>query len=242
MGFVGILPPNMVERSRSNSMQLAQARRFWRECSWRPPTRPLLIAFNSSLVVDEVLSMKRMAVAYFYCSYRSSESQKPVNILGSLIAQLSLKDPGALKEVVDCFTHRYTAGKSPSRLDERELCTLFKSVSQHLHEVTLIIDGLDECGSSIHLDRGELVRTLADLRYNTTGSMRLAIFSRDEGDIRAELTKFSSVSVAAQSSDIQRFVQAKAGSLRIKDKDLQAEIIKALIHGAKGMLVRSKLP
>lgn len=232
----------MVERSRSNSMQLAQARRFWRECSWRPFTTPLLIGFNSSLVIDEALSMRRMAVAYFYCSYRSSESQQPVNILGSLIAQLGLKDPGALREVVTCFSDRHTAGKPPTRLNERELCTLFRSVSRHLHEVTLIIDGLDECGSSIDLDRGKLVRTLADLRYSTTGSIRLAIFSRDEGDIRAELPRFSSVSVAAQSSDIQRFVQAKAGSLRIKDKDLEAEIMKALVHGAKGMSVRSKLP
>ena len=176
-------------------------------------------------------------MAYFYCDYRNTESQKPINILGSLIAQLSLQDPAALKEVLSCYTTRRPDGRTPTRLEASEACALLRTVSQKFTEVTLIIDGLDECGSSIDLDRREFVRTLASFRNNATASIRLAIFSRAEGDIRAELAEFASISIAAQSSDIQLFVAAKAGSLRIRDESLQAEIIEALIHGADGMLV-----
>lgn len=174
-------------------------------------------------------------MAYFYCDYRNAESQKPTNIIGSLISQLSLQDPAALKEIVSCYSTRHPEGRPPTCLDESELCTLLKSVLQKFTTATFIIDGLDECGSSIDLDRREFVRTLASFRNRAMSAVRLVIFSREEGDIRAELADFSSVSIAAHSSDIQLFVAAKAGSLKIKDEALQAEIIEALIHGADGM-------
>lgn len=176
-------------------------------------------------------------MAYFYCDYRNAESQKPINIIGSLISQLSLQDPVALKEVMACYSTRHAEGRPPTRLEDAELCTVLRSVLQKLPLATIIIDGLDECGSSIDLNRREFVRTLASFRSKTMNSVRLVIFSHEEGDIRAELACFSSVSIAAHSSDIQLFVAAKAGSLKVKDKALQAEIMEALIHGADGMWV-----
>ncbi|MCJ1244877.1 Ankyrin-2 [Trapelia coarctata] len=142
----------------------------------------------ASLVVDEVSAVKQAGLAYFYCDYRNAESQKPINILGSLIAQLSLQNPAALKEVLSCYSSRHPEGKPSTRLDESETYVLLKAVSQNLGKVTLIIDGLDECGSSVGVDRREFL-----------------------------------------------FVAAKAGSLRIRDESLQAEIIEALIRGAVGM-------
>jgi len=114
-------------------------------------------------------------------------------------------------------------------------------MSTHFSQVTVLIDGLDECGSA--LDRTNLVDVLASLNNSTAGSIRIAIASRKERDIEERLTQFTSLPVAANNFDLELYVATevtyRASRLPIlnTNTNLREEVIKALVGGAEGMYV-----
>ena len=189
----------------------------------------------SSLIIEELFSTKTSGVAYFYCDYKNVDTQNQANVLGSLIGQLALQSPEALIDASTFYEAHHPKGKPPSRPTAKQLGSLLQSLSKNFAAATIVVDGLDECGSAPGIDRTELVRILSSLHDENAGSVRTLIVSRKEGDIHEALASFPSISIAARSSDLQLFVASKVQSLKIREEKLRGEIVEALTQGADGM-------
>ena len=130
----------------------------------------------------------------------------------------------------------------PAILTRRFL--IVKCVSQlasKFQDVSIIVDGLDECGSST----SDVITSLTSLCSNAGSNIRSLFLSRDEYEIRELLSEaFFHVNIAAQSEDLKLYVAAQIdsrerlvgrGQLRIRSKDLKQHIITKLVDGAQGM-------
>jgi hypothetical protein len=193
---------------------------------------------QSSLIIEEVFNLKASGTAYYYCTYRDPISQKPTYILGSLIRQLAERSTEAFLECKAFHAVRNPAGRPSSQPTEVELGELLQTISKHFAEVSLIVDGLDECGAAAGIDRTELTRVLSNIHDPSEGTIRIAIASRREQNIDIYLTEFEHISIAAMSSDLELYVAAEVarrGRHIIRDENIREEIIEALTSGAEGM-------
>jgi hypothetical protein len=186
-----------------------------------------------SLVI-EILSSQPKGFAYFYCRYNDPQSQNPIFILGSLIAQLCQQDSGALEDALVFYSSHNASGKLATTPSVEELDALLRRISIRFQQVSLLVDGLDEIGAAISIDRSEITKVLSNL-HKASSHIRTIIFSRAEADIKDNMIDFTSVSIAARSSDLQLYVAAKIPELQIKDSNLKAEVLDALVNGAEGM-------
>ena len=194
----------------------------------------------STLVVDEVLSRKRsnsVGTAYFYIRHDDTESHQPCNVLGSLISQLARQSPTALRIVMEKHTQALTNGPSATALDDDDLDQLFYQILQKFECVYIMIDGLDECGPVFDSCRKRLIRTVSELHRIEEKSIRTLVFSRDEYDIRKQLsgTGFRAVSISATSADLRLFTHAWLPSLEIQSEKLKTKIVGSLVKQANGM-------
>lgn len=126
------------------------------------------------------------------------------------------------------------SSRLPTRPNETELGKFLQKISKHFDQVHIVIDGLDEVGAAIVVDRSDLIALLSTLHHEPS-HMKTIIFSRAESDIQSQLTEFKSVSIAARSSDLQLYVAAKLRTLAINDNHLRLEVLEALVRGADGM-------
>ena len=194
----------------------------------------------STLVVDEVFSRKRsnsVGTAYFYIRHDDSESHKPWNVLGSLVSQLARQNSTALANVMEIYTQALTNGSLATALDGDDLDQLLYQVLQSFECIYIMIDGLDECGSVFDSCRKRLINTVSELHRIGECSVRTFVFSRDEHDIRKQLsaTGFCAVSIAATSEDLRLFANAWLPSLEIRSEKLKVEIVDILVEQAHGM-------
>ena len=193
----------------------------------------------STLVVDEVLTRKRssfIGTAYFYIRHDDRNSQVPSNVLGSLISQLARQNSAALDDVVELQTQLFFREELVD-LEVDDLVQLLFNISKYFMDTFIVIDGLDECGSTLDRDRKRLIDAMAKIHRDEKCQIHILIFSRDVFDIRKSLTatNFEMVSIAARSADLRLYVNAWLPSLEIKSETLKVEIVDTLIDEAKGM-------
>ena len=194
----------------------------------------------STLVVEEVLARKRCATigtAYFYIRYDDSLSQKPQNVLGSLIVQLARQNSSALAELMK-YDKEHVEETYPATPPENiEMVDLLIEISQHFTSTYIMIDGLDECGPAFDWDRELLIDIIAELHIDAERPIRTLVFSRDEWDIRKrfEHAQFQNVSIAATSADLRLFANAWSGKLNVRSDELKVQIVDTLVEEAKGM-------
>lgn len=194
----------------------------------------------STLVVDEVLNRKRsetVGTAYFYVRHDDTDSHKPRNVIGSLVAQLARQNPSALADVVQLHAQHNDHRSLATAPDENELNEQLIESTRHFINTYIVIDGLDECGSAFDSDRKRLIEFVAGLHDNDNKMIRTLIFSRDEQDIRQRLTEmeYCVVSIAATSADLRLFTNAWLPSLDIQSESLKTEIVDTLVNQANGM-------
>ena len=177
------------------------------------------------------------AVAYFYCDYKDSKTQKPANILGSLAQQLASRDEHTLSRAKTLYAQHHPEGKPSSQATPEQLRDVILEVSNSLENVFIIVDGLDECSDA---------RPVVDILKSLTGSVKtntkLLFASRDERAIRDRLQKeYVEVSIAARSEDLKRYVLAEVQTrmdqdrLRIRQNELKEHIVERLVEKADGM-------
>ncbi|RDW72155.1 hypothetical protein BP5796_08189 [Coleophoma crateriformis] len=188
----------------------------------------------ASLIIETMLRTRPKGFAYFYCRHSDQQSQKPQNIIGSLVSQLARQDQGALVAATSFYSKYHRSGQLETIPTPTELGELLRTLSAYFFDVTIVVDGLDEVGASLDVNRAELIHVLSNAHVLSRNS-RTIILSRDEADIRVSLKEFESVSIAATSEDLQLYVAAKIVSLPIKDTKLRTEVFDALIDGAEGM-------
>lgn len=190
-------------------------------------------------IVEEALKKgsETTAIAFFFCDYKNTETQTPVNVLSALASQLALQ-----KEDAYIYLDRYYQELHPKRAlkkrpDVSGLQTILKDMVESFDHVYLIVDGLDECGDKTD----NVIDGILDI-VECCDNMSTALLSRDEDNIRDRLENdFTGVEIAAHTEDITEYVTSEIEkrilnkSLRINDLNLKGEILESLIDGAKGM-------
>lgn len=194
----------------------------------------------STLVVDDVLTRKRsesVGTAYFYVRHDDRDSHKSKTVLGSLVAQLARQNSSVLVEVMDLYAQHVNQGSLPTDPEENELSEKLTDLSNHFVNTYILIDELDECGSTLDPDRKHLIAVVAGLHRARGSPLRTLVFSRDELDISRPFNDmgFRMVSIAATSADLRLFTNAWLPSLEIRSESLKIEIVDTLVDEANGM-------
>lgn len=196
----------------------------------------------SSLAVECILeeSSDRHAAAYFYCDYKDAEKQNPLAILGSIAAQLAIQNEQAfllLQELYNVCNPESWLSIPP---ELPSLIGTIRSLLSCFEDASIVVDGLDECGSQT----STAVESLIGLASEQSAT-RLLLLSRDIPEIRGLLgDEFSHMEIAAHSEDLRLYVSAEIekrhrrygrGSMRINNPELKDHIMKTLIEKSAGM-------
>lgn len=194
-------------------------------------------------LMEETLNGSRQnhAVSYYYCDYKDSESQNPIKILESLASQLG-------RQVEEAFVllHEFYKTCNPNdQVAEPELSVLIQTIvemTSSLEEVSIIVDGLDECGDNATT----VIESLCNFVLKDQSNTRLLLLSQDLYNIGTILgPKYAHLEIAAKSEDQELFVEAELEArkdlgrgklrLRIKSQELRDHIKKTLVERATEM-------
>ncbi|KAL2693920.1 hypothetical protein Neosp_000488 [[Neocosmospora] mangrovei] len=190
-------------------------------------------------VVQEALSIKSpdTAVAFFFCDYKNPATLLPLNIIGAIASQIARQNDDAFDLLQDYYEELHPARALDRVADVDELRAIVAKMSQLFSQVTVIIDGLDECGENAD----SVLESISELAMSTT-STSLALFSRDELNIRTCLHEdFEEISIEAHKEDIELFVRAEmehriqSNRLKLSNLKIKDDIVEELITRANGM-------
>ena len=165
-----------------------------------------------STVIEFLQQSNSTIVAYFYCDFRNPETRDSLNIAGSLLAQICFKlasFPVALDQAFE--RSKMSASPYGKRTDLDAIVEiLIKITSQH--RVAIIIDALDECEN-----REEILAFVGKLARQKI-LLKILLSSRDETDIRQNLTDFPRIrledSSARLDNDISNYINYRLGHNR----------------------------
>ncbi|KAL3428453.1 ankyrin repeat protein [Phlyctema vagabunda] len=179
------------------------------------------------------------AVAFYYCEYGQSLTQRLVNIVGSLIKQLCACANEAFQELDILFKNYKKEATNPAQPSDGDVVKLLRRLSRHFDCIMIVIDGIDEC--TIIEERRAILKLLSSLNEPQNGKFKVLYTSRDEFDIREEFCEIESIPIAARGHDIELFVAARLEericdkSLRLKNPALKERIITTIVDKADGM-------
>ena len=179
------------------------------------------------------------SVAFFYCSFSDSETQKTHNLVCSVLAQLSRGQSG----IPDCTLQLYDQhknGQPPTEL----LLSAFRDILTDLGQVYIIIDALDECAIETG-NRQELLNMLRKICSWSLSNVHLLVTSRKEQDIERAISGLvTHVPICIQDEQITDDVRYYVRLQLETDPDLQKwpdrvkeDIEATLVEGAHGMYV-----
>lgn len=188
---------------------------------------------------QHIQSRKSAAVIYFFCDNSIPESQDAKVIIGSLIYQLANSNRDALMRLDELHEKRSNPSLSLKSDELDTLHIIFQEIATYFEDVSVIIDGLDECENFKEVSE-QLICLAAD-----NLPTRLLFFSRDEIEIRNTLTSFHPESIAANNDDIKLYVasqialhtQQTNGDLSVESQDVKDRVRERLALGAQGSYV-----
>ncbi|KAL3417181.1 hypothetical protein PVAG01_11181 [Phlyctema vagabunda] len=174
-------------------------------------------------------------LAYFYCDFRKNESQKPLNVIGSLVAQLCSASGQFPSELVDAFNgKRDSCGRS-----QRPGFEVLKQALQWFareQKLILLVDAIDECEA-----RGSLLNHIRILEAESE-NLSFLLTSRNESDIRDRLLTYPRVTLESHSEevdhDIGSYIENRLKldqNLQWLDASIRAEISYHIRSRSKGM-------
>jgi len=175
-------------------------------------------------------------LAYFYCDFRSPETRDPLNLAGSLLAQICFKlksFPASLEAAFDgCTTSQSPYGK---RTNLDTMTTILLEIATQ-NRVTILVDALDECER--HRDILSFLQ-----RLGTKGLLfNILVSSRDEANIREALSEFPRMPLEASSVCLNRDIDSYINHRLSHDREFrwlkesfQQTIRERLSTQAKGM-------
>ena len=129
-------------------------------------------------LVEHFKGMQSFPVAYFFASPHAQSGGEPTFIIRSWIAQIAQLD----SDILELLRGHSEAGQ---RASDSDVWSIFGSVVSHNCNYAFILDGFDEYNRSDDV-RTEFLQRLKKAIKGTT--IRILILSRDETDIRAELS------------------------------------------------------
>jgi hypothetical protein len=197
----------------------------------------------AACAIEEAIieSSATQAVAYFYCDYQQASTGEPINILGSLAAQIAKHDEAAFLHLVELYEKCHPENGVPVPLGISDLDAGVQLMASCFDDVSIIIDGLDECGDRT----SEVLLTLTSLASVASSNIRTLLFSRNEHTIQQYLREeYSHMEIAAHTEDLELYVAAELESrqrkhgrerLRIRNPEVKGYLKKTLVERADGM-------
>ncbi|ETS79164.1 hypothetical protein PFICI_09017 [Pestalotiopsis fici W106-1] len=193
----------------------------------------------AAAVIQEALARGSLqhGVAFFFCDYKNEDTWKPLSVLGAIVSQLARQKDEAFDMLKAYFDTLHPERGLEKAADLEELRLTIAKMAELFDQVTVIIDGLDECGDQTD----DVVDSIAETAENSH-QITIALFSRDEINIRLRLEdEFKHIPIAATTGDIDLFVGAEiqqrvqAGRFGTLSTALKDEIRERLVEGANGM-------
>lgn len=194
----------------------------------------------SGLVIQDCLERSTIdrAVAFFYCDYKDSQTHVITNLLSTLASQIGRQNEASFQILKGYYAKLHPQNRLRGSLEAEELVSIIRKMSATFDDVRIIVDGLDECGDTT----GDVCRYLS--RLFGSGTISLALLSRDESDIRDTLVaQCGHIEISARSKDVDHYVRSEIEDriskhrLRLHSADLKKEIISELVNSANGMYV-----
>lgn len=174
-----------------------------------------------------------VGIAYIYYNFRRQQQQDPVDILASLLKQLSRGLDRFPASVAELYEENRRQQTRPS-LDE--LSRQLQIVARHYTKTFIIIDALDECRASDRA-RHQLLEQLFNLQAETAAN--LLATSRFSPDIEKFFEGRSlRLEIKASEDDLQRYLD---GGLQIlpsfvwRSEELQHQVKTAIVEAVDGM-------
>lgn len=210
------------------------------------PIQWKLTSLLSSAIIEDINAMCEAgaSMAYFYCDFKDNYKQSRLDIIPSLLTQLSVGSDHC-RDILSRLYSAYGRGVQMPTGSVLTECLKEMLSLPGQNPVYIIIDAIDECPDipgvpSPREDTLELVKELVELRLP---NLRLCVTSRPEIGIRAVLEPLLSYRISlhdeiGQKKDIADYVSAVMSSdsgfkrWRGEDKDL---VIKTLSERAGGM-------
>jgi hypothetical protein len=190
----------------------------------------------SASIIKSIVQNNNTACTYFFFDSRDAQAslQSYDGLLRSSTYQLCVYLdilPGIL---VTAYKNCGSGTTSPSRDVVQQICS---SACQHLPEVFIIIDALDECN-----EIGQVAAWLKNMLSIGGGGLHVLITSRDKLDITAHLSKISQQQVIQldnfTGADIELYIDSRmkeSEQLMLWSQDIQTNIRDSLLAGAGGM-------
>lgn len=198
-----------------------------------------VLIFPSAHIVDVLISVSSddssnghpWIFAYFYCTFDEAASQDPVNILGSLLAQVSESIPSALDSIWPLYKATTSAHRRPI-----DIGALEDAIVQHTYggkRVILLIDAINEC-----VNQEIIIRSLLKIS-NSVPSLRVLVTATADLIPRqhANIFHMSSSTVKDDIDAYIRFRLQQDRTFRNLSTSLQDQIWETLLQGADGSLV-----
>ncbi|KAJ4248793.1 hypothetical protein NW762_012631 [Fusarium torreyae] len=211
--------------------------------------------FISARIIQHLEEQKSGPIAYFFCVADHEGKRDPYAILRSWLTQLLSQDEEVLKMVSE-----ERKSKSGKPLTNDGMWKLFVAIGKAVHRCTFVIDGFDECTTTIDMGipyhhnepRNSFLRELLQALAKTNS--RLLVVSRDAPDIREYLGRDVSYesdkihkveyAITAQdtSEDIQLFSRSIInGKLKNKKEEFRLKLAKHAAEKSDGMFLWIKL-
>lgn len=181
-------------------------------------------------------------MAYFYCSFTTSESLEETIVLGSLLSQLyrsAEKSVAALEPLYKASGGKIKGFAQARPPDAKQLAEMLIDHLCEAQDVYILIDGINECTDpdSILLSLQSIVQSCENL------AIHVFVSSIDEKGIGACMETFPDLTTfklrpSHLDTDIGLLIQASLDSnprLRRHSSQLKLDIQWALVDGAHGM-------
>ena len=176
-------------------------------------------------------------IIYYYCDYADQRTLHLDRILGSLLKQMYLNHQ--IPEHLETQLLQIYAGgtRSPA---EKALVDIFCAGVALRSDVYIVFDGLDECEKTVWQEMLKIFKHLATLGQC---NIKIVLTCVEEGPVAHQLHDAPCVqlSPAATVEDVKAFVassvrsKVECGDLRIRNPELEQEIISELVLRANGM-------
>ena len=193
-------------------------------------------------VVNDHPKHKKVLV-YYYCDHTDKRTLTFVNIFSTIAQQLlrqmsqSSEVPDSLLDMVE-LAYQDNNGPTPN-----EASSLLLAIIQRLSTVIIFVDGLDETPDK---ERNLFFTNMGEiLSLATVSVIKVFISSREDitqlNNVPNAQTLNVHITTNSISTDIDAFIGSAVkdlinqGRLVISDPNLETEICRALVGGAKGM-------
>ncbi|KAM0718511.1 hypothetical protein Q7P37_005581 [Cladosporium fusiforme] len=191
----------------------------------------------SALAIGEVArtASTTHGVMFYYCSHREENSRHLSGILRCFVGQLARQNGDCMHLLQEKAAHHEGMTTQSWMNDEDGLISLLRKMVRLFGDVSVIVDGLDECHDSAAIT-DKLAKLASDVPH-----LRVLLFSRKQPEMEPFLEKFEQLSIAAESQDLRLYVPAqieervRLRKLRIRNPDTKDEIVEKLVNGADGM-------